>query len=106
MAKAEKKRASGKKSLTQRIMNRASATPESEEKARIAERNNDQRIQKKLRNIPAPTIRDAKSRGFDNDDYYSVIDQMDYRKLGEISKNAYLMNELNKQDARSGRGGK
>ena len=105
LAKAEKKRASGKKSVMQRIMSKTSQASQEGESDRPIERDNSISSQKKLRNIPAPKIDGAKDRGYENDDYYSVIEKLDHRRLGEISKNAYIVTEYDKQNAKPGRGG-
>jgi len=96
MEKAAKRKASGKKSLTERLMNRsAKAQEEQNQSSRQAARN--RMYSDNLKNIPSPQLQGMKEKGFDSEDYYSVIDSMDHKKLGEISRYAYFVSEYDKK---------
>lgn len=96
MEKAAKRKASGKKTLTERFMNRsAKAQEEQNQSSRQAARN--RMYSDNLKNIPAPSLQGMKEKGFDSEDYYSVIDSLDHKKLGEISRYAYFVSEYDKK---------
>ena len=105
MAKAEKKRAKGKKGIMERVMDRSAKAREDQNQtsersaARQALSNTD-----KLRNLPSPRLSGMKEKGFESDDYYTVIESVDHKKLGNISRYSYLVSEFDKKDINPGSG--
>lgn len=94
MAKAEKRKASGKKTLTEKLMNRT-AEAQSEEKKSSGNSYID--TNSNLKNLPSPRIEGLREKGFESEDYYEVLESVDHKKLGEISRLAYLVSEFDKK---------
>ena len=47
-----------------------------------------------LKNLSSPRIEGLKEKGFESEDYYEVLESVDHKKLGEISRLAYLVSEF------------
>ena len=94
MAKAEKRKASGKKTLTERLMSRSNQAQTEEKKPSgpsLVDANSN------LKNLSSPKLKGVKEKGFESEEYYEVLQSIDHKKLGEISRLSYLVSEFDKK---------
>ena len=103
MEKAAEKKAKGKKSITEKIMEKTSGAKEASE---APTQRKSISSMGKMKTMSAPKVKGAVEKGFRNEEYYDVIADIDHSRLGSVSRNAYAVSEYDKKHGNTGKGGK
>ena len=103
MEKAAEKKAKGKKSFTEKIMEKTSGAKEASE---APTQRKSISSMGKMKTMSAPKVKGAVEKGFRNEEYYDVIADIDHSRLGSVSRNAYAVSEYDKKHGNTGKGGK